>query len=1583
MKTVNTMKTVKTMKTMKIPKSFSKFLAWVLTFALVLTLIPTVPFPAQAADHTWDSDIPPTVSDGDTITIASNADGTLNIPAGAAVTIKNTNPIDGYDKEITLDIPADAKVIWQAQYATGNSAVNVTGGGFMEITGGSIHAELSVSDGTTVFIDRRYATVTGERTVTDDTAVIIEYTFSDPYVKRAFAEGGTGNISVTPEDAIAAWTRSNNADGIVYVRGANVGFIPVMGVIINIITSPSTPAAVTNEQAVAAAQNAVTQAIASDLSATAATLTNVSTIPQTALQSMMNVAKNSSVDLVVHADSRENNIVAARITIDAPAAVNLSSTVNLSAATKSTNMFEKFFNNEVMLVSLEQQGSFGAELRMAVKVDISSLDTSSLKFYSYNRETNSFTRITPAARIESNGVLHYYGFSHGIAGPIILPDELNGDGGFSGFSAESFGTFSDDDDWYVHFYVDSGGEYIISNEDIDETGETHTVTFKYGYIPSPPDFERTVEAGGTLGADFPEDPVHTLYGWEFVRWIYNPGSGITTFDADTPVTENIIVQADWQPIFYDITYDLDGGTATGDNPSIYTVYGRLLDHGPITLSIPAKAGFVFKGWTGTGLAEPTMNVTIPVGSFGNRTYTATWSPDFVYDLTFLADQPDGAAAADGSGWQISMNNIIISVDSPVTLHGDSGGRSVILTNATDIILASGTNINSDSSTEPALRLVKAAAVYGDGYDDGVVISSTANTAIGADSDVTIYGTINGISGGSNYNGIYASGDITLSAYSTFGAIHGGVNGIFANGGNVMIAGNTGSISGGVTGAGIVSQGGGTVEISGRTGNISGGLNGIATGSFNLTTSGITGTITGNDLGINVLGDVTISGTAGLISGITGIYARNGIFNISSNSVVYVSGLEKYDGGMVPMLPTTDSQGILFIGDEGVVYGDVTLKDDLTVTADKTLTIPDGTSLTIPNGVTLMNKGTVANKGMVVNSGTIINHGMINGDIAGDGVFIGIIIDLDNIDGTGESGYTADTGLNVIHAAGSGPVTIKGDGTNGGDGWSIVLENAADIIIENGTTIFGSAQIAALILFNSATIHGEGDDITITGGDGNSGILAQSGGIIITGTIGDITAGSNGIYAYGGITVSGQVGSITGRGGHGGISTHGNVTITGTIGDIYATSQEAGSGIGIYATNITISGTVGDISAAQYGILANNNGDITITENGKTGNITAGVNGIDASGSIIIEGTMGVISGGNYGIVALDTFTISNSSVVYTSGLSPSTTVSNISQGILFTGSNGMVYGNVTFQDDLTITKPQTLTIPSGRMLTIPGGRTLTNHGTITGDGGIVNNGTMNCSSGNIASAVAGMNKANYTGTIGWPTGLTAWTGQSLADVDISGGAAPIGGFRWALPADMVGNAGNNPHEIRLVWDNDSNYNPVTNTVAVTVNKQQGAAVTAPALNSKTHNSITINAVPAPANGQSVEYAISTTNTAPADGWQDSILFSGLKADTEYYIFARSAENTNFHTGAASGGTAIRTSSTPVSDPTPEPAPPNPPNDDHSLDPTDPSAAGNNPRTGDVGNLILWLWLGGVSALMVVVLIGIKRRRRVYRFIKKS
>jgi len=110
----------------------------------------------------------------------------------------------------------------------------------------------------------------------------------------------------------------------------------------------------------------------------------------------------------------------------------------------------------------------------------------------------------------------------------------------------------------------------------------------------------------------------------------------------------------------------------------------------------------------------------------------------------------------------------------------------------------------------------------------------------------------------------------------------------------------------------------------------------------------------------------------------------------------------------------------------------------------------------------------------------------------------------------------------------------------------------------------------------------------------------------------------------------------------------------------------------------------------------------------------------------------------------------------------------------------------------------------------------------------------------------------------------------------------------------------------IVAVSGSNGISVSLSVNFTVNRVSGATVIAPTLDTRTYNSITIYPVSTPSTGQSVEYGISSSNNSSYAVWQIGLTFTGLTSVTTYYIFARSAQNTNYNTGTASSGLAVKT-----------------------------------------------------------------------------
>ena len=108
-----------------------------------------------------------------------------------------------------------------------------------------------------------------------------------------------------------------------------------------------------------------------------------------------------------------------------------------------------------------------------------------------------------------------------------------------------------------------------------------------------------------------------IEGYDFIGWYQNN----EPFDFNKEITEDTTITAKYSIKEYKITYNLDGGSVTG-NPNSYTIETDSFD-----LNNPEKEGYTFSGWTGSNGENLQTRVTIEKGSTGDRTYTAHFSPN--------------------------------------------------------------------------------------------------------------------------------------------------------------------------------------------------------------------------------------------------------------------------------------------------------------------------------------------------------------------------------------------------------------------------------------------------------------------------------------------------------------------------------------------------------------------------------------------------------------------------------------------------------------------------------------------------------------------------------------------------------------------------------------------------------------------------------------------------------------------------------------------------------------------------------------------------------------------------------------------
>lgn len=264
------------------------------------------------------------------------------------------------------------------------------------------------------------------------------------------------------------------------------------------------------------------------------------------------------------------------------------------------------------------------------------------------------------------------------------------------------------------------------------------------------------------------------------------------------------------------------------------------------------------------------------------------------------------------------------------------------------------------------------------------------------------GSVNATSGEAQGDscGIFAESRDYDSIHSSFSITGGSVT---ATGGDAV---GSGYYSCGIKVDGKITISGGTVNATGKRSTkmtscgiyaiqsvkISGGTV-TATGgtSDNEYSSGIFATnFSGYNVEVNISGG-TVTATGGAAEkGSYGILTETAkskepsTVTINGNSVVRANTTDTEGVDSKPIsgivhdttFKINKESGIIFENGVGTVYGDVTLREDLTIGANESLTIPQGATLTIPDGVTLTNEGAITNEGALTNNGTITNSGTL-------------------------------------------------------------------------------------------------------------------------------------------------------------------------------------------------------------------------------------------------------------------------------------------------------------------------------------------------------------------------------------------------------------------------------------------------------------------------------------------------------------------------------------------------------------------------------------------------------------------------------
>lgn len=152
-----------------------------------------------------------------------------------------------------------------------------------------------------------------------------------------------------------------------------------------------------------------------------------------------------------------------------------------------------------------------------------------------------------------------------------------------------------------------------------------TITAKW----TPIDYTIKCNTGGGQIASYPTSynintdtitiPQPTKSGYAFAGWTGSNGNTAQkTVTIPKGSTGDKTYDAHWTPINYTISYDLQGGTMSGQKTS-YNI-----ETPTFSIPTPTKNGYTFLGWTGSNGNTNQLDVSIAHGSTGNKAYTAHW-----------------------------------------------------------------------------------------------------------------------------------------------------------------------------------------------------------------------------------------------------------------------------------------------------------------------------------------------------------------------------------------------------------------------------------------------------------------------------------------------------------------------------------------------------------------------------------------------------------------------------------------------------------------------------------------------------------------------------------------------------------------------------------------------------------------------------------------------------------------------------------------------------------------------------------------------------------------------------------------------
>lgn len=159
-------------------------------------------------------------------------------------------------------------------------------------------------------------------------------------------------------------------------------------------------------------------------------LFNVTTIERDILVELFAIAEEMDIEAVVKVSTKVENadgefVIVGRVSITADCIELLPENVDLSKRLFGPEIEEVYravnaqFTNNIAVVEFGHDGEFGLDLKVAVLLDLSSLNTESLRFYAFCAETRTMVHIPTEYEIDEFGFIH---FRTPVGGNVVITD---------------------------------------------------------------------------------------------------------------------------------------------------------------------------------------------------------------------------------------------------------------------------------------------------------------------------------------------------------------------------------------------------------------------------------------------------------------------------------------------------------------------------------------------------------------------------------------------------------------------------------------------------------------------------------------------------------------------------------------------------------------------------------------------------------------------------------------------------------------------------------------------------------------------------------------------------------------------------------------------------------------------------------------------------------------------------------------------------------------------------------------------------------------------------------------------------------